>query len=112
LTSGYPQAGVPAYTDPVSRPVPTLTTLAPNTAVAATAGSTVVTVTGTNYTNATHLSFGGVIDHYRVTAINYISPTQLKATFNLVGIVPSSVAVIAVNQDGQVSTPSVPFTLT
>jgi hypothetical protein len=47
-----------------------------------------------------------------VTAINYISPTQLKATFNLVGIAPSSVAVIAVNQDGQVSTPAVTFTLT
>jgi hypothetical protein len=96
----------------VTRPAPTLTTLAPNTAVAATAGIVPVTITGTNFTNATKLSFGGVVNHYRVDDLTYISPTTLKANIDFTGLPASAVSFIAVNQDGQASTPAVTFTLT
>ena len=112
LTSGYPQSGVAAYTDPVSRPIPTLASLSPNTIDDAVAfWPVVVTVTGTLFTPATHLSFGGVIDN-RIQSIQYVSPTSIKATINVVGLAPGTYPVLAINQDGGTSTPAVNYTVT
>jgi hypothetical protein len=116
LTSVYPQLpsppSVPAYTDPVSRPVPTLASLSPNTIDDAVAfWPVVVTVTGTLFTPATRLSFGGVIDN-RIQSIQYVSPTSIKATINVVGLAPGTYPVLAINQDGGTSTPAVNYTVT
>lgn len=112
LTTPYPQPPATAYTDPVTRPVPTLASIAPNTIDDAAAVVTELTLTGTLFTNASRVSFGGVIDSPRVLSVRYISPTQLKVTINPVGLVPAAYAVLVINQDGGTSTPAVNYTVT
>jgi hypothetical protein len=112
LTSPYPQSGVAAYTDPVTRPVPTLASIAPTTMVAAAAVPVTLTLTGTLFTNGSHVSFAGVEDHPRIKKVTYIGPTQLKVDLDPVGLVAAAYAVVVINIDEQVSTPAVNFTLT
>jgi hypothetical protein len=103
ITSPYPQSGVAAYTDPVTRPAPTLTTVAPATMAASAAAPTTLTLTGTNFTNATKVSFGGVVDHARTQQPVYVSATSLKVGLNPVGLGAAAYSTLAQNQDGQVS---------
>lgn len=55
-------------------PVPTITTVAPATGVAA--GGTAVTITGTNFTGATGVTFGGTAG----TAFTVVSATSITVT--------------------------------
>jgi hypothetical protein len=107
ITTPYPQPPSPpnpaAYTDPVTRPAPTITSLTPNTLAAAGAGLTPIAVVGTNFTNATRFSFTGVLGHSRIVNVTYISPTSMKITLDLTGLAAAAYAVAAVNQDGQTS---------
>jgi hypothetical protein len=112
LTSPYPQSGVAAYTDPVTRPVPTLASITPNTIDDAVAVITLIAAVGTLFTNATHFSFGGVIDSPRILSVQYISPTSVKLTINPIGLAPGTYNVFAINQDGGTSTPAVVYTVT
>src|SRR4030095_10072892 len=104
ITSPYPQSGVAAYTDPVTRPAPTLTTVAPATMAASAAAPTTLTLTGTNFNNGTRVSFGGVIDHSRLAEDPvYISPTSMKVGLDPVGLTAAGYAMLVKNPDGQAS---------
>jgi IPT/TIG domain-containing protein len=108
LTSPYPQPPSPpnpaAYTDPVTRPAPTLTTVAPATMAATAAAPIVLTLTGTNFTNGTRVSFGGVVDHARLAEDPvYISPTSMKVGLDPTGLPAAGYAVLVKNVDGQTS---------
>jgi hypothetical protein len=116
LTTPYPQPPSPpnpvAYTDPVTRPVPTLASIAPNTMAAASATPVTLTLTGTLFTVATHVSFAGIEDHARIRRVVYISPTQLKVDLDPVGLAAAAYPVLVISADEQVSTPAVNFTIT
>jgi hypothetical protein len=104
LTSPYPQSGVAAYTDPVTRPAPTLTSVTPNTMAASAAAPTTLALVGTNFNNGTRVSFGGVIDHQRLAEDpTYISPTSMKVGLDPVGLTAAGYSTLVKNPDGQAS---------
>jgi hypothetical protein len=70
-----------------------------------------VTVTGTNFTNATRLSLAGALDAARIRRLIYLSPTTLQADFDILRLAAGAYTVNAVNQDGQTSGPGVAFTV-
>ena len=63
----YPVAGAPA------EPAPTITSLAPNTAVAGSPGPLAVVITGTNFTQWSKVVAGGA----EVLSAKYVSPTKM-----------------------------------
>jgi hypothetical protein len=105
ITTAYPQPPSPpnpaAYTDPVTRPAPTLTTVAPNTGVAATVVPLNVTLTGTLFTNASKVSFGGVLDSPRLLGVTFVSATTLVVSLNPVGLAAGAYQFAVQNKDGQ-----------
>ena len=111
VTSPYPQPpGTPEY---APRPAPTLTTLTPSSVavVAGTPSFQVVTLTGTNFTNASRISLAGVLDQFRVDeTITYRDPTSLQITLDVRGIAAGAYQVGVVNQDSQASA-TLPFTV-
>ncbi len=94
---GYSNLGVFTYSYPSSSTVPTVTAISapvwPWQAAGPLAGGTIATITGTNFTNATTVLFGGVPATFSIN-----SPTQITATAPAAGT-PGTVHV-------QVVTPS------
>lgn len=95
----YPVAATPA---PLA---PTITSLAPNTAVAVTGPELVVTITGTNFTQWSTVRSGG----YPIP-VKYVSPTQLTIYQNPRVAVAGAVQVIV--QDHDVDSAPSNFTFT
>jgi hypothetical protein len=79
---------------------------------ASAAAPVTLTLTGTLYTVASHISFGGVEDNARVKKVTFISPTSLKVDLDPVGLTAAAYQVVVINGDEGVSTPGVPFTIT
>jgi hypothetical protein len=110
VTSPYPQSGQPSS---APRPAPTLTTLTPSSVavVAGTPSFQVVTLTGTNFSNASRISLAGVLDQFRVDeTIIYRDPTSLQITLDVRGIAAGAYQLGVVNQDSQASA-TLPFTV-
>jgi hypothetical protein len=110
VTSPYPQSGQPSS---APRPAPTLTTLTPSSVavVAGTPSFQVVTLTGTNFSNASRISLAGVLDQFRVDdTITYRDPTSLQITLDVRGLVAGAYQLGVVNQDSQASA-TLPFTV-
>ncbi|MBP5114738.1 autotransporter domain-containing protein [Pseudomonas protegens] len=91
LNDGVGQAGVATYNLVVtSSAVPTLTSVSPNSG--STAGATAVTLTGSNFTGATSVSFGGTAaPSYTVnnaTTITATTPAHAAGAVNVTIITP------------------------
>jgi len=91
----YPTAGSPA------EPAPTITSLAPNTAVAGTLSPLGVIVTGTNFTPWSKLIVGGAEN----LSARYVSPTKMTLVLQPAISVPGVITVVAWDH-GVASAPS------
>ncbi|MDT9646907.1 IPT/TIG domain-containing protein, partial [Pseudomonas sp. JV245A] len=97
LNDGRNQAGVATYTLEVTgAATPTLTSVAPNSG--STAGATAVTLTGSNFTGATSVSFGGTAaPSYTVnnaTTITATTPAHAAGAVNVTIITPGGSATL------------------
>jgi len=97
---GYPVTGTPA------KPAPTISSLAPNTAVAGAPSPLAVVVTGTNFTQWTVLIVGNIQTPY----IQYFSPTKIVLLMDPARSTPGVITVQA--WDHSVSSTAVNFTYT
>ncbi|MBB1616513.1 IPT/TIG domain/outer membrane autotransporter barrel domain-containing protein [Pseudomonas sp. UMC65] len=110
LNDGRNQAGVATYTLEVTgAATPTLTSVAPNSG--STAGATAVTLTGSNFTGATSVSFGGTAaPSYTVnnaTTITATTPAHAAGAVNVTIITPGGSATLTNGYTYAVPAPTV-----